>query len=194
MLIDDQNDIARVLNGDQPAYGQLVERYQRRLLGLLVHACGSHELAEDLAQETFTRAYQKLHLFEGRSSFYTWLCRVAMNLLANERRRKRIENQSAREGFEAVVLSNGVNGTAEQQIEKDELRQCVHAAIAMLDVERRTVLLLRDFDGLDYEQIAEALEIPIGTVRSRLHRARMELKSILEKRVGQLDQFVGCLD
>jgi RNA polymerase sigma-70 factor (ECF subfamily) len=194
MLIDDQNDIARVLNGDQPAYGQLVERYQRRLLGLLVHACGSHELAEDLAQETFTRAYQKLHLFEGRSSFYTWLCRVAMNLLANERRRKRIENQSAREGFEAIVLSNGVNGTAEQQIEKDELRQCVHAAIAMLDVERRTVLLLRDFDGLDYEQIAEALEIPIGTVRSRLHRARMELKSILEKRVGQLDQFVGCLD
>ncbi|MGN6137219.1 MAG: sigma-70 family RNA polymerase sigma factor [Aureliella sp.] len=182
------------MNGDQPAYGQLVERYQRRLLGLLVHACGSHELAEDLAQETFTRAYQKLHLFEGRSSFYTWLCRVAMNLLANERRRKRIENQSAREGFEAVVLSNGVNGTAEQQIEKDELRQCVHAAIAMLDVERRTVLLLRDFDGLDYEQIAEALEIPIGTVRSRLHRARMELKSILEKRVGQLDQFVGCLD
>ena len=194
MLIDDQNDIDRVLNGDQLAYARLVQRYQRRLLGLLMHACGSHELAEDLAQEAFARAYQKLHLFEGRSSFYTWLCRVAMNLLANERRRKRIENQSPREGFEAVVLSNGVNGTAEQQIEKDELRQCVHAAIAMLDVERRKVLLLRDFDGLDYEQIAEALEIPIGTVRSRLHRARLELKSILEKRVGQLDQFVGCLE
>ena len=117
-----------------------------------------------------------------------------MNLLANERRRKRIENQSAREGFDAVLVTNGVAGTAEQQIEKDELRQCVRAAIAMLDVDRRSVLLLRDFDGLDYEQIAEALEIPIGTVRSRLHRARLELKSILESRVGQLDQFAGCSD
>lgn len=194
MLIEDQNDIARVLSGDQPAYAELVQRHQRRLLGLLMHACGSHEMAEDIAQETFARAYQKLHLFEGRSSFYTWLCRVAMNLLANERRRKRLENQSSREGFDAVLLSNGVHGTAEQQIEKDELRQCVHAAIAMLDVDRRTVLLLRDFDGLDYEQIAVVLEIPIGTVRSRLHRARLELKSILEKRVGQLDQFVGCLE
>ena len=194
MLIEDQNDIAQVLKGDQPAYARLVQRHQRRLLGLLMHACGSHELAEDLAQETFARAYQKLRLFEGRSSFYTWLCRVAMNLLANERRRKRLENQSSREGFDAVLACNGNNGTAEQQIEKDELRQCVHAAIALLDVDRRAVLLLRDFDGLDYDQIAEALDIPIGTVRSRLHRARLELKSILEQRVGQLDLFVGCLD
>jgi RNA polymerase sigma-70 factor, ECF subfamily len=194
MLTDDQNDIARVLNGDQMAYAQLVQRYQRRLLGLLMHACGSHETAEDLAQETFARVYQKLHLFEGRSSFYTWLCRIAMNMLANERRRKRIENQAAREGFDAVIVTNGVNGTAEQQIEKDELRQCVHAAIAMLDMDRRAVLLLRDFDGLDYVQISEALEIPVGTVRSRLHRARLELKMILESRVGQLDQFVACLD
>lgn len=194
MLTDDQNDIAQVLNGDQLAYAQLVQRHQRRLLGLLMHACGSYEMAEDLAQETFARVYQKLHLFEGRSSFYTWLCRIAMNLLANERRRKRIENQSAREGFDAVLVTSGISGTAEQQIEKDELRQCVRAAIAMLDVDRRAVLLLRDFDGLDYEQIAETLEIPVGTVRSRLHRARIELKSILESRVGQLDQVVGCQD
>jgi RNA polymerase sigma-70 factor, ECF subfamily len=193
MLTEDQNDIARVLAGDQFAYGELVERHQRRLLGLLLHACGSHELAEDLAQETFARAYQKLHLFEGRSSFYTWLCRVAVNLLANERRRKRIENQTQREGFDIALSASGENSTAEQQVERDELRQCVRAAIAMLDVERRAVLLLRDFDGMDYDQIAETLEIPIGTVRSRLHRARLELKSILENRIGQLDEFAGRL-
>lgn len=194
MHTEDQEDIARVLSGDQRAYGELVQRHQRRLLGLLVHACGSYELAEDLAQETFARAYHKLHLFEGRSSFYTWLCRVAVNLLANERRRKRIENQTKREGFDIALSASGEGSTAEQQVERDELRQCVQAAIAMLDVERRAVLLLRDFDGMDYDQIAVALEIPIGTVRSRLHRARLELKSILEKRVGQLDQFAGSWD
>ena len=194
MLTEDQNDIARVLNGDQLAYAELVQRHQRRLLGLLVHACGSREMAEDLAQETFARVFQKLHLFEGRCGFYTWLCRIAMNLLADERRRKRLENQAGREGFEMALLANADCTTAEQQVEKDELRQCVQRAIAMLDVERRAVLLLRDFDGLDYEQIAEALQIPIGTVRSRLHRARLELKSILENRVGQLDQFAASLD
>jgi RNA polymerase sigma-70 factor (ECF subfamily) len=194
MQIEDQNDIARVLSGDQQAYAELVQRHQRRLLGLLAHACGSRETAEDLAQETFARAYQKLHLFEGRCGFYTWLCRVAMNLLANERRRKRLENQASREGFEVALMSNGDGSTSHQQVEKDELRQCVQRAIAMLDVERRAVLLLRDFDGLDYEQIAEALEIPIGTVRSRLHRARLELKLILETRVGQFDHFATSSD
>ncbi len=191
MLTEDQNDIEKVLKGDSSAYSALVERHQRRLLGLLVHACGSREQAEDLAQETFVRAYQKLRLFEGRSSFYTWLCRVAMNLLASERRRKRLESHGQREGFDVVIQSSGSDSTAEHQVERDELRQCVQSAIAMLDVERRAVLLLRDFDGMDYEQIAETLQIPIGTVRSRLHRARLELKAILEKRVGQLDAGLG---
>lgn len=188
---EDQIAIAKVLGGDSDAYADLVNRHQRRLLGLLAHACGSRELAEDLAQETFARVYRKLHLFEGRSSFYTWLCRVAMNLLANERRKKRLENQTGRDGFEMTLLSSGQSSVAEKKVEQDELRQCVHAAIGMMDIERRAVLLLRDFDGMDYEQISESLDIPIGTVRSRLHRARLELKSILEMRFGHLSQFAG---
>ena len=192
--IEDQTAIALVLGGDANAYSALVERYQRRLLGLLVHACGSKEMAEDLAQETFTRAYRKLHLFEGRSSFYTWLCRIAMNMLANERRRKRLENQIGREGFDVALSTSGTTSQAEHKVEQDELKQCVQDAISLLDGERRAVLLLRDFDGMDYDQIAETLEIPIGTVRSRLHRARLELKSILETRVGQLNQPVGSQD
>ncbi len=162
MPTEDETDIARVLNGDQDAMTDLFERYQRRLLGLLVHACGCRETAEDLVQESFARAFTKLHLFEGRSSFYTWLCRVAMNLLINERRRKRIENQVQREGFEMASATEGSESSVEHQMEQDELRECVHGAIAMLDVERRSVLLLRDFDGLDYEQIAETLQIPLG--------------------------------
>ena len=187
---EDQQDINRVLQGDQSAYAALVERYQRRLLGWLFHACGSRHEAEDLAQETFARAYRKLRLYEGRSSFYTWLCRVAMNLLISQRRRKRLENQVSREGFDVAMNSVGQEPAVDQQMERNEIQQCVQAAIAMLDLDRRTVLLLRDFDGMDYEQIAETLDIPVGTVRSRLHRARLELKSILEQRVGQLGQFV----
>ncbi|MCC6510985.1 MAG: sigma-70 family RNA polymerase sigma factor [Pirellulaceae bacterium] len=190
MLSEDQDDITKVLQGDQAAYAALVGRHQRRLLGLLFHACGSRDEAEDLAQETFARAYRKLHLYEGRSSFYTWLCRVAMNLLISQRRRKSMENQNQREGFEVALNTVGDEHSAEQQVAREELRQCVQAAIALLDHERRAVILLRDFDGMDYEQIAETLEIPVGTVRSRLHRARLELKSILEQRVGQLGQLV----
>lgn len=186
MLSDDQAAIERVLSGDSAAYAELVERYQRRLMGLLVHACGSHHEAEDLMQETFTRAYRKLHLFSGQSQFYTWLCRVAMNLLVSQRRRKRIESHVPREGFDAAMDSMGTGEDAEASLDRNETRMQVQQAVAMLDVERRTVVLLRDFEGMDYEAIAETLEIPVGTVRSRLHRARLELKAILEQRIGNL--------
>jgi len=186
MLSEDQAAISRVLNGDSAAYAELVDRYQRRLMGLMVHACGSHHEAEDMAQEAFARAYRKLHLFSGQSQFYTWLCRVAMNLLASQRRRKRVESHLPREGFDVAMDSIGDGEDAEETLERNETRTQVQQAIAMLDVERRTVVLLRDFDGMDYEAIAETLEIPVGTVRSRLHRARLELKSILEQRIGNL--------
>ncbi|MFO1064270.1 MAG: sigma-70 family RNA polymerase sigma factor [Pirellulales bacterium] len=180
----DQAEIERVLGGETAAYTALVERHQGRLLGLLVHACGSRETAEDISQETFVRAFRKLHLFEGRSSFYTWLCRVAMNILHSERRRKRMENQVRRESFDNAMLSAADSSAVERGMELAELQQGVHRALAMLDLDRRTVLLLRDFDGLDYDEIAETLDIPVGTVRSRIHRARLELKSILEAQLG----------
>jgi RNA polymerase sigma-70 factor (ECF subfamily) len=190
MQTEDQSDIAQVIQGDPQAFAALVQRHQRRLLGLLKHVSGSQELAEDVAQEAFVRAYRKIHLYEGRSSFYTWLCRIAMNLLANERRHKRLENQATREGFDVAMSSSGYASDAEHAAVREEVRQSVQAAIQLLDTERRAVLLLRDFDGLDYEQIAEVLEIPVGTVRSRLHRARSELKTILESRLGPLAQVV----
>lgn len=186
MLSDDQAAINRVLDGDSAAYAELVERYQRRLLGLLAHACGSHHEAEDMAQETFARAYRKLHLFSGQSQFYTWLCRVAMNLFVSQRRRKRVESHLPQEGFDVAIDSIGSTEDAEEVLERNEMQAQVRQAVAMLDIERRTIVLLRDFDGMDYETIAETLEIPVGTVRSRLHRARLELKSILEQRIGNL--------
>ncbi len=101
-----------------------------------------------------------------------------MNLLVSQRRRKRIESHVPREGFDAAMDSMGTGEDAEASLDRNETRMQVQQAVAMLDVERRTVVLLRDFEGMDYEAIAETLEIPVGTVRSRLHRARLELKAI----------------
>lgn len=186
MLSEDLNAIDSVLSGNSAAYSELVEKYERRLLGLLVHTCGSRELAEDMTQETFARAYRKLNLFSGESQFFTWLARIAMNLLASERRRKRIENQVQREGMEMAMDSVGTSDRPEDRIQQVETQDCVRGAIEMLDDERRTILILRDFDGMDYEAISETLQIPIGTVRSRLHRARSELKIHLRERATQL--------
>ncbi|MCA9134541.1 MAG: sigma-70 family RNA polymerase sigma factor [Planctomycetales bacterium] len=186
MLNEDQQAIEQVLSGETAAFTSLVERYQRRLLGLLSHACGDPNLAEDIAQEAFARAYQKLELFSGDSQFYTWLARIAMNLLCSDRRRKRIENQIPREGLEIALDAVGSTNRPDEQMEQSETQLCVRQAIAQLDEERRMVLLLRDFENLDYEAIAMTLDIPIGTVRSRLHRARLELKTILQEKAVQL--------
>ncbi len=191
MQSEDQQSIEQVLKGDSSAFGTIVERHQRRLLGLLVHACGDCELAEDIAQEAFARAYQKLDMFSGESQFYTWLARIAMNLLFSDRRRKRLENQVSRAALDVALDSDGFanrrgDAPPDQQMELDETQQCVRQAIAMLDDERRAVVVLRDFDGLDYEAIAETLGIPVGTVRSRLHRARLELRSILQHKADEL--------
>ncbi len=191
MLTEDQQAIEQVLRGDSSAYADIVDRYQRRLLGLLFHACGDAELSEDLAQEAFARAYQKLTLFSGESQFYTWLARIAMNLFFSDRRRKRLENQVRREGLDVALdtdaFANRSGDTLpDQQIELNETQQCVQQAVEMLDEERRVVVIMRDFDGMDYDTIAETLEIPVGTVRSRLHRARLELRTILQRKAVQL--------
>lgn len=186
MLSEDQQAIERVLSGDSSAYALLVDKYQKRLLGLLHHACGDRELAEDIGQEAFARAYRKLNLFAGQSSYYTWLARIAMNLLASDRRRKRIENQAAREGLEMALDSVGTDSQPHDGLEQSETQRYVRQAITMLDPQRRAVLLLRDFDGMDYDAIAQTLDIPVGTVRSRLHRARLELKTILQERAVEL--------
>jgi RNA polymerase sigma-70 factor, ECF subfamily len=186
MLSEDQQTIAQILNGDSTAFGSIVDRYQRRLLGLLLHSCGDPELAEDIAQEAFARAYQKLEMFSGESQFYTWLARIAMNLLFSDRRKKRIENQLSREGLGNAVDVAGLDRRPDELMEWNETQRCIHQALQLLDEERRMVILLRDFDSMDYDTIAQTLGVPIGTVRSRLHRARLELKAILRQKSVQL--------
>jgi RNA polymerase sigma-70 factor (ECF subfamily) len=159
----------------------LVQRYQDRLYNTLLHVVGDHEEARDAVQDAFVQAFVKLHTFQGSSTFYTWLSRIAFNLAATRQRRKHyagsIEQIRQRSGAEPVDQAGG----PAEQLERDERCRMVRAAIAALRQDHRAVLVLREIDGFCYETIAEILDLPVGTVRSRLHRARLQLREHLKQ-------------
>lgn len=178
---DDAQLIAQTLSGKSAAFGQLVEKYQDRLYNTMVHAVGSPEDALDIVQEALVQAFVNLETFQQASAFYTWLYRIAFNVAASQRRRRRPSVS-----VEQVQQSCGdepVDGQAgpEQQAEQQERCRQVQQAIATLGEEYRAVLILREIDGCCYETIAEILDIPVGTVRSRLHRARLQLRQQLKE-------------
>ena len=179
----DQSLVRSSLNGDTEAFGQLVRRYQDRLYPTLLRLTGSPDDALDLLQEAFLRAFQNLGRYRGQSSFFTWVYRIAVNLAISERRhRKTSPSHAAKQGLDQ--LENLPASTQEDpslRLERAEEEQRIQNALMRLPDEGRVIVVLRDLDGLSYEEIAEALQIPIGTVRSRLHRARTELKQILER-------------
>ncbi len=181
----DHDLIKEVLAGKAQAFDALVQRYQNRLFGLIYHFVGNREDAEDLLQETWVLAYRKLQQFEGMSSFYTWLSRVAVNHTISQRRKKRLDQVLDRVPLENDSSSCGTPGV-EERLETSERNALIRWAINQLDMERRTVILLRDFDGLDYHQIAEVIQVPVGTVRSRLHRARLELHELLKDKIADM--------
>ncbi len=182
--MDDQNEVAELVEqaakGDVAAYAILVRTYQNRLFSAMFVMVNSREDAEDLTQEAFARAYNKLSTFENRSSFFTWLHRIAVNLAISHRRKHRRENSMRQpEAQVDQIVSNATIETAADALEAKEVQSVVRDAISRLDDEHQAVLVLRDLQELGYAEIAEVLDIPPGTVRSRLHRARLELREIL---------------
>ena len=177
------NEDARLLDatlaGDPAAFGGLVTRYQDRLYNTLLRLVGSPEDARDLAQDAFLQALAKLHTFQRASAFYTWLYRIAFNLAISRRRRARpttsIDRLREQTGSEPSDSGPG----PEERLAESERAAHVHAALAALGDEHRQILVLRELEGCAYETIAEVLEIPVGTVRSRLFRARMQLRDKL---------------
>lgn len=178
---DDAQLIAETLSGKSAAFGQLVQKYQDRLYNTLVYVVGNAEDALDLVQEAMVQAFLKLESFHQTSAFYTWLYRIAFNLAASQYRRRRptasIEQAHAASGEEPIDLQAG----PVEQLEQAERCRQVQRAIAALEDEYRTVLVLREIDGCSYETIAEILDLPVGTVRSRLHRARLRLREQLKE-------------
>jgi len=182
--IDDRL-IDRVLAGQSSAYGELVCRYQDRLRASLSRLTGSAEEAEDVAQEAFVQAYLKLSSFQRSSRFYTWIYRIAFNqaISKSRKRRPRVSLNVVQEagGVEPIAEADGPTEPA-IQIERAEL---LHAAIAELEEDHRQVIVLREFEDMDYQQISEVIGAPIGTVRSRLFRARAQLRDRLAAQLGE---------
>jgi RNA polymerase sigma-70 factor (ECF subfamily) len=178
---DDAQLIAETLAGQTTAFGQLVQKYQDRLYNTVVHVIGCAEDARDVVQEAFVQAFVKLKTFQHSSAFYTWLYRIAFNVAATQWRRRRpcasVEQVREATGREPVDGQSG----PDERLEQVERSRQVQQALAALSDEHRTVLVLREIDGCCYENIAEVLGVPVGTVRSRLHRARMQLREQLKE-------------
>jgi len=188
---DDSRLIEQALAGQADAFGELVRKYQDRLFRTMVHLMGHREDARDVVQEAFVQAFVKLESFRGGSAFYTWLYRIAFNLAASHGRRRRpsgsIDEARERRGIEPSDPNPGPEAHLQQQ----QHCQQVRCAIARLDEEFRAVIVLRELEGCAYETIAEMLDIPIGTVRSRLHRGRLQLKQGLIDRGVTLWKYAG---
>lgn len=179
--------IHAVRQGDREAFGRLVERHQEAVMTAAHYICGNHEDAADVAQEVFLRAYRSLDGFAGQSSFRTWLLTITANAARSLKAHRRARKRSAREvridastEEEALELSDPRRSPEGQAI-RVELKEALEAAIAGLDEEARAAVVLRDLAGESYQAVAAALGLPLGTVKSRIHRARLELRERLRK-------------
>jgi RNA polymerase sigma-70 factor (ECF subfamily) len=179
---DDRRLIALSLGGNRDAYGELVSRYQTRLYNAAIRLVEHPEDAADVVQDAFLNAYQSLQTFKGEAEFFTWLYRIAFNTAISLKRRKRTTvslDSAASEGtIEPLDCSKYVRPGA--ALEQGEEEMQLQAALSRLSPEYREVLVLKDIEGMKYEQIADILGVPIGTIRSRLHRARLELRELLK--------------
>lgn len=163
------------------AFGELVARYQDRLYSSVYRLIGHPEDAADVVQEAFLHAYQALAAFKGDSLFFTWLYRIAFNTAVSIKRKQRPGLRVYPEGEGLEPADASPTSQPGHYLEMAEEEHRVQEALNRLSPEHRAVLILKDMEGQKYEEMAEILQIPVGTIRSRLHRARVELKEILEK-------------
>jgi RNA polymerase sigma-70 factor (ECF subfamily) len=183
---DDQQLIRRTLDGHHEAFGHLIRKYQDRLYNGMVHILRSEPEAEDVVQDTFVLAFTKLDSFKGNSAFFTWLYRIGYNVaITRIRRRKSTISIEGKEETGRLDFPDG-GPAPTRRIEQEEQASQLMQAMDRLSAEHRSILVLREMDELDYDAIAEILELPIGTVRSRLHRARTHLREQLEIIMGNL--------
>ena len=185
----DQELVRRVQRGDSAAFDLLVRKYQHRIVGLIGRYIADWSECQDVAQETFLRAYRALGNFRGDAQFYTWLHRIAVNtaknhLVASNRRPPTddIDVDDAEQFASGMRLRD--NDTPERELMRQQLEQTVMRAVQSLPEELRQAITLREVDGLSYEEIAKRMDCPIGTVRSRIFRAReaidLEMKPLMD--------------
>lgn len=190
--------IERCRRGDQAAFGELVQRYQRRIYGVAFAMLHHRENARDITQETFIRVYQNLASFQGVSSFYTWLYRITINLCLDHLRKKSRQHEKSfeeeghsagsEEAMAAGILPQPLGLNPRDELLRKELRQQIEKAMARLSPNHRAVLLLREVEGLSYEEMAEIMQCSTGTIMSRLFNARRQMQRLLLKNGAQIDE------
>lgn len=186
--MDERDLVDRCKQGDRTAYDELVRRHQDRLFSLIYRCVGDYEEAGDVAQEVLIRAYRAISGFQGQSAFYTWLHRIAVNEVISHRRRG-----SAVRKVKTVPISRNdpesesggsedppdTSSEPSRLMDRKEREGLIQDAIQSLETEQRVIVVLRDVEGYDYDAIARMVGCPRGTVKSRLHRARLELRNKL---------------
>lgn len=188
---DDAVLVRQCQRGDLTAFEPLVVKYQDRIYNLCWRLCGDRLAAEDLTQDAFLKAFESLGQFHGKSGFYTWLYRIATNqALSYRRAERRFLNVGAQcewndiPSDSANLRHGGAPDRPDDLCQRDEVRKLVWQAIQELDDDHRAAVVLRDMEGLDYVEVAEVLGVPVGTVKSRLHRARMAIRTRLQPIFG----------
>jgi RNA polymerase sigma-70 factor (ECF subfamily) len=182
----DQELVQACCDGRGEAFQELVERYQDRTFNAVLRMVASREDARDVVQEAFLKAYENLGQFRGASSFYTWLFRIAVNLALTLRRRStrlklvRPLDETTELDMSQTQAGRLAERSPEAAMEVAERDRFVSRALEELDGEHRAAIVLRDIEGLDYQTIASILDVPPGTVKSRIHRARMMLRDRLK--------------
>jgi RNA polymerase sigma-70 factor (ECF subfamily) len=198
--VSDLSLVRRVQSGDKGAFDALVRKYQHKLVKLVMRYVRNPAEAEDIAQEAFIKAYRALPQFRGDSAFYTWLYRIAINTAKNavvSRDRSPIEynidrNDATEESYDMQGRMKD-SETPEGLVLTDEIRRTVNAAIEALPEDLKTAIVLRELDGLSYEEIAATMDCPVGTVRSRIFRAReaidRRLREVFEGGLGRTEDL-----
>lgn len=189
----DQELVQRVQAGDKNAFDVLIMKYQQRIINVITGFVHDPVEAQDVAQEAFIKAYRAIPNFRGDSAFYTWLYRIAINtsknhLTARARRppTSDVDAADATNVYDAPELKEFE--TPESNLVSDELEQAIHQAIDELQEDTATAIKLREFEGMSYEEISEAMECPIGTVRSRIFRARESIEQRIQTVMGEGEQ------
>ena len=186
-VLDDALLVEQSKRGDREAFDRLVIKYQDRIFNLIYRRLGDYDRALDVAQEVFFKAYRALQSFKGRSKFYTWLFRIAINTAASAGRKRSVEKRlvsihgNPNPGDSGRIMQIADDAPEPSKMaEISEEEQIVQEAIASLEAEYQEVILLRDIEGFSYEEVALMLECPLGSVKSRLHRARCKLRDKLK--------------
>jgi RNA polymerase sigma-70 factor (ECF subfamily) len=183
----DSEVVRKVQAGDVAAFDQLILKYRQRVYGIIYNLTSNREDASDLTQEAFIKSFQSIHRFQGQSSFFTWLYRIAVNSTLSHLRKSRLrtffslekineDDPVSRELIAAVTDPNG----AERGAHVRELQERLNEAFQKLSIRHRTVVTLFEIDGLSHQQIAEVMDCSVGTVRSRLHYAKQLLQAELQ--------------